>query len=214
TADLEVVNAIANKNIRAKTFDFDGKKYKSDEAPSVAEIIEKELKQQQDDLKSMDKKAISFFMEKAQEKGSKEELDSKYKSYFLFRRKADNYLVQMNKMLESLGPIYSGQTIPVDQINSMISTLKETYEPEWKKSLAEWISSGVYSNNIKEIDKLQKFIDSDYVYFNGSSFFDTELAELNELCNTSWDAVNAWLFNRFKTILEMQLSLVKIKAVA
>ena len=31
---------------------------------------------------------------------------------------------------------------------------------------------------------------------------------------TSWDAVNAWLFNRFKTILEMQLSLVKIKAVA
>lgn len=214
TADLEVVNAIANKNIRAKTFDFDGKKYKNDEAPSIAEIIEKELKQQQEELKNIDKKAISFFMDKAEEKGSKEDLDSKYKDYFNFRRKADNYLAQINKMLESLGPVYSGQTIPIEQINRMITTLKETHEPEWKKSLTEWISLGVHNDNSNEKEKIQKFISSDYVYFNGTSFFDAELTELNELCNTSWNAINAWLFNQFKSILQTQLRLVEVKAVA
>jgi hypothetical protein len=80
--------------------------------------------------------------------------------------------------------------------------------------LEEWITSGVYNDNQKEKDKIQKFIDNNYIYFNGTNFFDTELAELNELCNTSWAAVNAWLFNRFKSILEMQLSLIEIKAVA
>lgn len=214
TADLEMLKAIAEKNIQAKTFDFDGNKYKSDEASSVAEIIEKELKQQQEELKTIDKKAISFFMNKAQGKGAKEELEVKYKDYFNFRRKADNYLAQMNKMLESMGPVYAGQTIPIEQINGMINTLKETHEPGWKKLLEEWLSSGVYNDNSKEKEKIQKFIDSNYVYFNGASFFETELAELNELCNTSWNAVNTWLFNRFKSILEKQLALVEIKAVA
>jgi hypothetical protein len=120
----------------------------------------------------------------------------------------------MNKMLESMGPVYAGQTIPIEQINGMINTLKEIHEPEWKKSLGEWLSSGVYTDNSKEKEKIQKFIESNYVYFNGASFFETELAELNELCNTSWNAVNAWLFNRFKSILERQLSLVEIESVA
>jgi hypothetical protein len=212
--DLEVLKAIAGKNIQVKTFDFDGKKYKSEEAPAIVEIVENELKQQQEELKSRDKKVIGFFMEKAQQKGAKEQLETRCREYFNFRRKADAYLEQMNKMLESLGPIYSGQTIPIEQINSMISNLKQVHEPAWKQSLADWISLGVWNDNPKETEKIQKFISSNYVYFNGTGFFDTELAELNELCNTSWDAVNAWLFYKFKSILEMQLELVEIKAVA
>ncbi len=212
--DLEVLKAIANKNIQAKTFDFDGKKYKNEEASSIVEIIEKEMKQQQEELKSIDKKAILFFMDKAQEKGMKQALETKYKDYFDFRRKADHYLAQINKMLESMAPVYSGQTIPIDRINNMVGDLKAIYEPIIKKLIAEWISLGVYDDNLVEKVNVQKFINSNFEYFSGTSFFENELQVLNELCNTSWDAVNTWLFYKFKSILETQLTLVEIKAVA
>jgi hypothetical protein len=72
----------------------------------------------------------------------------------------------------------------------------------------------VYDDNLAEKARVQKFIDSNYLYFSGSSFFETELRELNELCSTSWEAAHTWLFNKFKAILELQLTFVAIKAVA
>ena len=212
STDVEVVKAISEKRIQAKTFDFDGTKYQSSEAASVLEILEKEVEQQQEELKNIDRQALSFFLTKAEEKGTKNGLEIKYREYFDYRRKADTYLVQMNTMLESLGPIYAGQTIPIEQINSMIRTLKETYEPGWKKSLGEWLSLGVFNNDQKQ--KIEKFIASDYAYFSGNSFFETELAEMNDLCNISWIAVNSWQFSQFKSILEMQLLLLEVKAIA
>jgi Zn-dependent protease with chaperone function len=214
SADLEVLKAIANKNIRAKSFDFDGKKYGSSEATSIAELVEKELKQQQEDLKTMDQKAISFFMDKADEKGAKGALHAKYRDYFHFRRKANEYLAQMNKMIESLAPVYSGQSISIEEINALVNNLKNIHEPDWKNWLAEWIAAGVYEYSPEERVRVQKFIDSNYVYFSGSSFFETELRELHELCNATWETIHTWLFNKFKEILELQLTFVAIKAVA
>ncbi len=207
--DIEILKAFAEKRIQAKTFDFDGNKYNSSEAVSVLEILENELKQQQDELKNIDRQAISFFIEKAKGKGIKEDLVIKYRDYFNYRRQADSYLLQMNTMLDSLGPIYAGQTMPLEQINSMIKALKETHEPGWKKSLKEWVLMGIFNQDQQRKQKVEKFMDSDYAYFSGTSFFETELTEVNELCNETWDAVNGWLFGQFKLILEMQLSLVQ-----
>jgi Zn-dependent protease with chaperone function len=210
TADIEVLKAIEQKNIVAKTFDFDGIKYKAAEATSIAEQLENEVKQLQKDLQHLDKKAIGFFISKAKKKCDETYpgLQAAYKEYFELRRKADAYLEGMNKMLGELGPIFSGQTIPVEQINRMISDHKSNGEPVFKKKLQDWLAIGVYESDIEVEKRIEKFINSNYGYFSGTSFFDTELSELNQLCNESWIAVNNYIFLKFKSILEIQLKLV------
>ncbi|MBL7724820.1 MAG: M48 family metalloprotease [Chitinophagaceae bacterium] len=205
--DLETLKAIADKRIDTKTFDFDGMKFKQNEALTAAGKLEQEIKDMQASLALLDKKAILFFYQRAQQKGNGayEELKNRYVEYFELRKKADAFLKQVNEMLESLQLIFSGQTISIEEINRMIGDLKGNHEPAFKRNLNAWIELNAFTKEPETNKKIKSFISSSYAYFSGSSFFDNELLELNTISNQSWATVNDYLFEEFKSILELQL---------
>ncbi len=205
--DLEIIKAITNKQIGVKTFDFDGVKYDSTEAQEIAGKLEVELKQAEEQLKKGDKAIIDFFIALDKKKGSSA-IAAGYEAYFARRKKANTFLTNINKMLESLSPIYSGQTIPIEDINRMITDLKNVYEPVYKKELKEWLEEGVFDEKEAEKKKIEQYLQSSYVYFSGDSFFDNELTELNETCNSSWNTIQEKLFFQFKNLLVRQGSLL------
>ena len=51
-------------------------------------------------------------------------------------------------MLESLAPIFGGQTIPVETINVMVDDLKSDYEPKFKSGLQQWLDAGAFNHDI------------------------------------------------------------------
>lgn len=208
-ADIEVLKAIAAGTIQTKSFDFDGVKYKRGEAAAIAAQLEQEKHGQEQELERLDKAAIHFFMEKAIQAGRVDELKEMYTSYFELRSKADEFLQQVNAMLESLAPIYSGQTLQVSAINTMIETLKNMHELKFKGWLKGWLALGVFEQYPEEKKQVEEFISANYTYFGGTIFVETELAALNTICNESWNCVSAFLFEKFKTILEKQLELLK-----
>jgi Zn-dependent protease with chaperone function len=207
--DIEIVKAINDKRLQAKTFDFDGVKYKKSEAPQVLALLESEFEKQKTELKQLDRKAVHFFINKAAHKGTQEadDLKKSYNAYFESRKQADEFLKDINNMLDSLHLVFSGQTIPIDQINPLIANLKSHHERKFKDWLKQWLAQGFLDRQPELKSKVQKFIDTNYAYFSGTSFFDSELFELNELCHESWDAVNVLLFEQFKAILQTQLAL-------
>jgi hypothetical protein len=209
STDIEILKAIADKRIRTKTFDFDGNKFDRSDAGSLVEKLEKEKESMQLELDELDKKAIIYFLEKAKQLSAEKEseLRKMYSTYFEQRTKAKEYLAHVNSMLESLGPIYSGQMIPIEQINSMISDLKNEREIKFKGWLKGWLGLGVFEDGHEKI-KIEKFIATNYEYFSGTTFFDTELADLNSICNESWNSINSYLFDRFRKILEFQVELI------
>lgn len=209
--DLEVLKAINEKRIHTKTFDFDGTKYKREEATAVMATLESERQKQQEQLEELDKQAVHFFIGKAAEIGMAEAaaLKKQYADYFENRCNAADFLKIINTMLESLQPVFSGQTIPIQQIKIMIDDLKADHEIKFKGWLKRWLALGIFDSVAEEKSKIEKFIGTDYAYFSGGNFFDTELITLNKICNESWAAVNTFLFDRFKEILERQLELLK-----
>ena len=208
-SDIEILKAIALKKIKVKTFDFEGIKYNSGEAESVTERLETEHEQLKSKLQNIDKQLIQFFYRQAstKENGAATELKEKYMAYFRFRNKADDFLKQINTMLESLHRIYSGESLTIEVINSTISTLKNMQEPLFKDWLKYWLSVDAFTLDLETKAAAGKFITSDYKYFGANSFFENELIELNKLCNDSWSSVNNFLFLQFKSILELQLKL-------
>ena len=208
-SDVEVLKAIASKNISTKSFDFDGNKYKWNEASTIAGQLEAEKIAQQKKLEDTDRAAIQFFLTMAKIKARENELKATYEEYFEWRRRADQFLLEINKMLQSLGPIYRGETIPIDDIQSMISALKIVHEKNFKEGLKKWQALGAFTQDQDLSKRIDDFIGKEYSYFGGHSFFETELQELDELCRESWDSVRTFLFNRFKTILQTQLDFFK-----
>jgi Zn-dependent protease with chaperone function len=203
-SDLQVLKAIASNEFPAETFDFEGTKYDKENAQEVAEKVELDIKQWTEVLKQMDLSSVRYFITHS---SGKEKLQHLYQDYFHWRRRADQYLERINGMLTLLAPIFSGQTLQVETIQRLIAQLKHEHEPSFKRRLEEWVKQGVFEHDPAGAELAAKYLRSDYVYFGGSSFFETELAELDAVCRTSWAAVHDWQFRKFKHILELQLQM-------
>lgn len=204
--DIEVVKAIGDKRIQTKTFDFDGVKYKRTDAERVIAQLEAEQKNALAQLELADRQAMDFFYHLVLKQSGATKADewkARYAEYFDLRRKADTFSSQLNEMMQSMAPIYEGP-VPIEQINTIIDDLKNGHEVALKRRLNEWIEIGVFANDPETMSNVKKFIASNAVYFSGNSFFETEIADLNNTCNESWNAVSNFLFEKFKTILEIQ----------
>ena len=211
TSDIGILKAIQEKRIQTKTFDFDGQKYKQKDAATIIGELEAETQKQKERVVQLDKEAIGFFLDKAKRKGNGEgdKLRQQYTRYFESRKNADEFLKDTNAMFESLQPIFSGQFVPIAQINTMIDDLKSDHEPKFKASLRELLASGAYDHDASSKKKAEEFINTRHSYFNGTSFLDRQLVMLNEVSNEAWQSINVFLFGQFKSILESQLELIR-----
>lgn len=207
TQDTELLKAINEGKLAVKSFDFDGMKYKRDNAPEIISQLQAELTTLQQRMSQLDKDAAGYFIQKAGEVSADAaaQLKTRYNLYYDLRNRADAFLKKMNDMLEILSPVFSGQTMQIDPIRSMISRLKQDHEPVFKNELRKWTDEGVFSNNAELASRISAFISADYVYFSESSFMETELRELHSLCNESWAELNKFIFGKFKGILTDQL---------
>lgn len=128
-----------------------------------------------------------------------------YPGYFDNCKKADEFLKFLNLMMDDLGSIFRGETIPISTIDSMISVLKTHNEIEFKGWLKRWMAFGAFNRSPLRKD-VELFIDSNKKYFDGSKCRTEDLSALNDMVNSSWHAVNEWLPLEFKNILQTQLT--------
>jgi hypothetical protein len=111
--------------------------------------------------------------------------------------------------MERLAPLYTGTTA-IEMVNNIIADLKQEHEPWFKKALQHWLQVGVFTEAAMA-ERVQKFMKQDYQYFSGTSFFDNELTELNDLIRETWQSINDYLFVTFKAITVKQVNFLELK---
>ena len=208
-SDIEILKAIANKKITTKTFDIDGEKHSWKEASEFAEKLEAEKTAGREKLDETDTAAIHFFLAKAAANGRGNELKNMYQEYFSLRKEADDFLREVNLMLEELSPIYSGQTIPHHEINDMMKALKSTHEIRLKGWLKKWREMSAIPDSHPFTQRIDNYLTNQFVYFTGKRFIGSEFTELDEICRESWDQLSNFLFSKFKKILQTQLEFTR-----
>ena len=201
--DIEVLKAIADKQIDTRTFDFDGQKYDRSKAVFIQQDLELELKACYEKLIATDAQ-LYYFSYKTALLEQAEGLRKRYESYLSNREKAERFWEKINAMMQSLQPIYAGHTLQLEEIDLLIAGLKEKGEPALKEGLQEWLAAGAFDsdNGIKR--KIEEFLRSQFAYFSGNSFFDNELVLLNEVAQEGWNAIDQHLFHQFKDLLVYQ----------
>ena len=203
--DVETVKAIEEKKVDVKTFDFDGVKYRRSQAGEVRAKLEEEGKALQAELEHLDRKAFQYLCARAREKGKDALMLEGYRRYFSEREKMDRFLALINKILEGLQPIFSGETIPVERINVIIDDLKQGQEPELKRFLQEWLDEGAFDHDVAGKQEITEFLGTQHSYFDGTVFHDRQLISLHQTLTRSWEAVNKSHFFRFRKLLQDQV---------
>jgi Zn-dependent protease with chaperone function len=197
--DVDMLNAILRKEIHTGSFDFDGQKYDKKQAAIVKEELEKELEQLRMELDTLDRLLFRYFYGIAplpEAEALKEDVNRYHKK----RLEAGAYLEKVNKMMNSLGPLYRGSTLTLETITSLVQNLKKTHEPLFKDELQHWLLFGIFDAEPKLKEQVKKFIASDYQYFSGNSLFENELFELDHLVQEGWNCIGDTLSGKFKSI--------------
>jgi Zn-dependent protease with chaperone function len=207
--DIAMLNAISKKEIAVSSFDFDGKKYAAKEAATVVARLEAEIEQQQKELATLDKTLFRFFYAIAPWADA-ENLKQKYIDYFNERKDADHYLSKVNEMMESMAPLYQGNAT-IEQVHTIVADLKGVHDPVLKKLLQRWLDKNILHDQPVFKAQVEKFINSHYEYFSGTSFFDNEMNELNNVAREMWTAITQYLLLQFRNIAEVQAGFLKNK---
>jgi Zn-dependent protease with chaperone function len=201
--DVEVLKAIAAGQVDTKTFDFDGQKYKRSEATVIQQTLENELKQYTEELALTDKRIYQLSY-KTTPLGQAEHLRKQYDQYFTYRQQAEQFWNDVHAIMQPLHPIYAGQTLGLETINTRISKLKEKDERQLKEALQYWAAEGAFDQEPGLKEKVEGFIQSQYAYFSGNSFFENELMLLNEVVQECWNGIDRFLVHQFQELLEYQ----------
>ncbi|HYH15944.1 MAG TPA: M48 family metalloprotease [Flavisolibacter sp.] len=203
TQDVEMLKAIAGKQVDVSTFDFNGQKYKRQQAGTIQQTIEQELKEGNEKLAAVDRQLyqLGYRMSPLAEA---EGLRKKYEHYFANRKQAEDFCNIVNTLMQSMQPIYAGHTLPLEEIKTLINKLKNNDEPQLGAALRYWLSIDAFNGDAPVKKKIEAFLQTDYQYFSGNSFFDTELLALNEVVQESWNGVDRFLVTQFKEVLEHQ----------
>ncbi|MCC6286419.1 MAG: M48 family metalloprotease [Chitinophagaceae bacterium] len=204
-SDIDIVKAIANKQIDTETFDFDGEKYNAADAETVIKKLEDDIANQKKTLSDLDKEAFCLFYHKAGTQ--REQLKQMYEQFILLTEHQTAYLDIANKAFETINPLYQDGN-SIDFVNTVIDGLKHDAEPKLKRVFREAIDSNIVSaeKNRELFEKLDGFLNKNYPYFINGEFVNNELSELAELIQAVAGEWDNYKFKQFKNISEAQLT--------
>jgi hypothetical protein len=133
-------------------------------------------------------------------------IKDRYRDYFKGKKEAGVFFANCHELMELLRPVFSGQSLTLDKVNELVGELKQEKEDKLKRHLQQLSARGVWHAHPDFRTGAEKFIDSQYAYFSGNSFFDNELNELYRIVNEGCRIVTEYWFIQYKMLLEIQLT--------
>ena len=172
--DGEILNQIVIKQLQVKSFDYDGRKYKSKEAGQLIVELREKFEEINCKLAENDKDIYCFFYSLAQKAGEEKQLKSKYLKLFEKIEAQDAGIDLFNKITEKSG--FLGVNLHFDEIrqnfNDMLDMEKDL-KSGLKKLIEDEYLTKEMSLSTKEI--IQKYLNEDLEYFHGISYDDENL---------------------------------------
>lgn len=208
--DLEILHNIQSRQLQVRTFDFNGVKYTSADADKVIAELEADNASFAEQLKSADENIFRFFYAKAllKDKTLATSLKDQYKKMQTLQKKADDYWLVMGEVLSNLRPVFAGETIQIEDANTMVRKHLQEHEPKLKDQLMTMLSEDIFANKKDEKLKVELFLEKDYVYFQGNGFHDNELSDLYNVLSIAAKAWTDHMFISFKGLLQQQADLI------
>jgi len=209
--DKYVVEAIHKGEIKLKTFDYDGKKYRDIDADELLLKIDKDIQDITRQVDGYNHQIHHYFLQLSIAQNRKEEFDQKYYDFAAFHKTFDESQAIYDDMNENTA--FLSQTLPFGEIEARVSDLKRR-EKVFKNKLAKLLS---LQDNIHPpmdatlLATLNKYIATDLLYFNVDQYNEENLQILLQAIAAYKSLLDDIYFSKKKTYLDFILLLEKDK---
>jgi Zn-dependent protease with chaperone function len=206
--EISTLESILPESSGIKSFDFDGRKYKKEEAEKLIAELNTELTKTQEELDQSDQKLFLFFKEKAIQKGKDETLINFYDQLFLFQKKIEEDYAIYDDIIATIRPIYVSN-MPFDTARSIVANVKSK-EPKIKKRLNEILEDSTFAALLNEnkVTRIKEYISQDLPYFIEPMFIKSDLALFMDAMNIYLSLITERIFSHKKALLKFQLELL------
>jgi Zn-dependent protease with chaperone function len=206
--DAQVLRKIENKEIKIKSFDYDGQKYSYKQAGTLAAQLEQQLEESNEKLKQTDLLVYSFFVAHALAKGKLTELKEKYKLLFAVDQQFDEVntayvgIRQATQFLQG--------KITREEVSAHLSRLHQSELP-FRQQISVMLDSPAFAGQVNEKarQELEAYLHHESLsYFNGSNFSDSNLQILFAAINQYEQIATNVYFDNKQKLLRFQEELV------
>jgi hypothetical protein len=181
--DKKNIEAVANKEFVLKTFDYDGRKYKSSEAKNLIPEIDQSMTEIKDQIKKNDSNIYNYFLKISENQGRKSNFINIYQSFCDY----DKQYEEKYKLYTDLvnGTAFISERTPFEQIKNnfvKLQTLEENLKQEMRFHLQNPLL--ISELNEKDVKDLKDYIEKEHIYFRNEEYFDFNLQLLIKAINT------------------------------
>jgi len=207
-SDIDLLNhIIANPKI-IKTFDFDGKKFKSSDAPILLEDLEKTRKTLKEKISDLDREIFRFFYSKTLD-NKEVNLADIYGKYFVVQSDLEKFIKNYNEFNSNISTIYQ-RNMPMAEARQLIDQVK-IYEKIIINQITDVLHESKEQKYLDEDEfkKIEWYLSRNHKYLDDGGFINAELDILTEAMSL---IIKLFAFREFqikKKLLQTQLDTMK-----
>lgn len=203
-SDKKTIEAIASKEFVLKTFDYDGRKYKAQEANKLVPQIDQSIIEIKDQIAKNDSHIYNYFLKISENQGRKPGFISTYQSFCEYDKQYENKY-QLYTDLVNETAFISTRT-PFEQIRKNFITL-QPLEDKLKTEIVFYLQNPLLTSQLSEQDikDLNAYAEKEHIYFRNEEYFDANLQLLIKAINI----LPYFLHRKYFLIKKELLSLMK-----
>lgn len=202
--DKNTIQAIINKEIILKTFDYDGKKYTTREAGKLIPQIDHSISEIKSQIHQNDSEIYTYFLKSSIDLNRKDQFENTYRSFASY----DNEYEDRFKLYTELtnATLFISTRTPFEQINKNFKSLKPI-EEKLKSEIILHLNNTQLIADLEEqtIKDLKYYIEKDHLYFNNDQYIDTNL----QLLMTAINMLPYFLHRKYFLMKKELLSVMK-----
>ena len=198
--DLNLIYAIKEKQIKVKTFDFDGKKYKSKNAEKIYHLLNKDSDKLIQEYREAAKQIFSFFYHKADNNNLGKIYKQKYEVLIAELKEIDQQFELIDNIRNNVAPIFEGN-MSIEDAHDLNQSIKN-YEVKIK----EKIRAAIKAQQIDE-SAYATYMNKSLNYFSIDTFNEPNLELLIESIYNYEKAINQRAIKLKRDFLVYQLEL-------
>jgi len=203
-SDLQILKDLQSKQYDARTFDFDGKKYKLKDIPALIHQLENEDAVVQAKINALDAEILKHALSLSDPMGQNVLIDL-YKHYFDVVKDTETSVTSFLYISDEIGPMYKGG-MSFDKARDIVNTVRSIERgiiTQIKSVLVEARQQKYLS--MMQLDKIEHYLSSNRAYFNGTSFNSTELEIFSEAMSLYLSMMLEREYQVKKAMLEKQI---------
>lgn len=176
--DLETLRNIVNKTFDVKTFDYDGKRYKSSEAKSLLESLSPISESLLNKIKEHDILIYQYFIHRDSVQNQSDQLKQLYAQFFAYDLNTDKNFEIYTNLIEGLQFIH--EETPFDIIRDNFERLKVD-EEVLKKILNQYLHDDIFQDEIAPAfrESIEAYTSENLTYFVGKEYRNDKLEILH-----------------------------------